>query len=127
MRFVEASIRYSNFALQYLAISKMPSVQIAQWYRRLYFSNGCRSSVGSWNFGDYSRNCLHNVTDFYVGFFGVGIGLGGLVTVCIVNRSRIKTRCKLFLSLYKNTCAVKICNRFECASNFLLSHLGKLL
>jgi len=64
-----------------------------------------------------------NVTDFYVGFFGMGIWLGGLVSVYIVNRSRMQTRCSF--CYYIRTDAVKVSDRFESASKFLSSYLGK--
>ena len=65
-----------------------------------------------------------NVTDFYVGFFGMGVWLGGLVSVCIVNRSRMQTRCSCFC-YYIRTYAVKVSDRFESPSKFLSSYLGK--
>ena len=52
-----------------------------------------------------------NVTDFYVGFFGMGIWLGGLVSVSIINRFRIQAcyNCfyySMFRICFKNLCQV---------------------
>ena len=50
-------------------------------------------------------------TDFYVGLFGMGIWLGGLVSVSIINRFRIQAcyNCfyySMFRICFKNLCQV---------------------
>ena len=55
-----------------------------------------------------------NVTDFYVGFFGMGIWLGGLVSVSIINRSRIKTRCNCFFHSLLHICCKNLCQVWIC-------------
>ena len=67
-----------------------------------------------------------NVTDFYVGFFGMGIWLGGLVSVSKINRSRMQTRCNC-CCYYTRTHSVKVSVRFELASKFLSSYHGNIL
>ena len=50
-----------------------------------------------------------NNTDFYVGLFGMGIWLGGLVSVSIINRSRIQACCNCFYYSMLHICCKKLC------------------
>ena len=55
-----------------------------------------------------------NVTDFYVGFFGMGIWLGGLVSVSLTNRSRVQTPCNCFCYLMLRICCKNMCPVWMC-------------
>ena len=55
-----------------------------------------------------------NVTDFYEGFFGMGIWLGGLVSVSMTNRSRVQTPCNCFCYLIPRICCKNLCQVWMC-------------
>ena len=50
-----------------------------------------------------------NVTDFYEGLFGMGIWLGGLVSVSIINGSRIQACCNCFCYSVLRICFKNLC------------------
>ena len=56
-----------------------------------------------------------NNTDFYEGLFGMGFWLGGLVSVSIINGSRIQACCNCFCYSVLRICFKNLSVRFECA------------
>ena len=86
LRAVCLGVHYSNFALQYLAVFKLPSVKVSISIEDCSLtSNDGRSSMQLMDLGNYSRNCLHKRYRFQCRILRDGIWLGSLLSVSIVD------------------------------------------
>ena len=70
----------------------------------------------SWDLDNHCRIIAFiNVTDFNVWFFGMGIWLGGFLSVYIVNRSRKSTHCNCFCYYVRTRVLWKAVTDFKCS------------